>query len=152
MSKNDNESIRNYKVGYGKPPKEHQFKRKDHTEDHNKPTRRRKRTKKNQNKIDVSGLLSAPLLVKADGKSSKMDPFEIMLRKQAKGAVGGSLPAIKAVLSAAIKCELLYIPPIERTGGVLVVRVNVDDDYDSWVKLFGPDVPWDESLEGDEHG
>lgn len=148
MSENDNKPIRDYEVGYGKPPKEHRFKRKDHTEDPDKPTRRRKCTKEKRQKVDISKMLSAPIIIKANGKWSKMDPFEIMLRKQLKKAVGGSLPAIKAVLSAAIKCDLLHIPPMQRSGGVLIVPMKVGDDDESWKNLFGPDVP----SEGDEHG
>lgn len=151
MSKNGKKTEGDYEVGYGKPPKEHQFKRKDHAESRDKPGRARKRTKEEPKKVDLVKLLSASIPVKTNGKTRKMDPLEIMLRKQAKQAVSGSLPGIKAILAAAIEYDLLHVPPSERSGGVMIFSLNTEDDVAFWRDYFGPQAPALKSSEGGDN-
>ena len=59
-----------FKVGYTKPPKEHQFKPKNQT------AARRNRERQKENGPDVAALLDKPLKVKRGGKSVRMHPHE----------------------------------------------------------------------------
>ena len=75
-------------VGYGKPPKEHQFKPGQSGNIKGRPKSRK------SGLTDISGLLNEPVKVKAGGKVREMGPFEAGFRKLAKRAVDGDLRAI----------------------------------------------------------
>lgn len=114
-----------YEVGYGKPPKETQFKSK----------KKRGRSAKDS-KIDVSKLLSEPVPVNKNGVVTKMPAFEANLRAQVQEAIKRqSLPAILHVLGIAERYDLTKsAPERECTGGVLVVPGRTTRE--AWEGLF----------------
>ncbi len=126
-----------YEVGYGKPPKKHQF----------KPGRSgniggRQKSKKS-GLTDISKLLNEPVKVKAGGKVREMGPFEASLRKLAKRAVDGHLPSILKFVKI---CEEYggIAPPSAVTGGG-VVRAPKGVDFNEWFESVTEEVPIDEA-------
>lgn len=125
MTKRKKPPTGDYDVGYGKPPKDHQF----------KPKKSRTRSAKD-GKIDVSKLLSEPVPINKNGVVTKMPAFEANLRAQVRKAIQTqSLPAILYVLGIAERYDLTKpAPERECTGGVLVVPGRVTQE--AWEGLF----------------
>jgi hypothetical protein len=125
-----------YEVGYGKPPKERQFKPKSQSM-HNsgsKQAKGRKRTKGTTEKVNLAALLSEPVRVRKHEQVHKMDPFDVILRKQVEQAVKQrSQSAFKNIFDLAIKYELVAIPPPVRSGGVLSVALVTMEDLEFWL-------------------
>ena len=125
-----------YEVGYGKPPKKHQF----------KPGRSgniggRKKSKKS-GLTDISKLLNEPVKVKAGGKVREMGPFEAGLRKLAKRAVDKDL---RAILKFVKYCEEYgaFAPPLAVTGcGVIFAPKGVN--FHEWLESVTEEVTIDE--------
>jgi hypothetical protein len=85
-------SMKEYKVGYKKPPKEHQFKPKHQT------AARPNGGKRKENCPDVAGWLGKPLKVKRGGKSISMHPHEAAMISLGKRALTkGRAPRDEAV-------------------------------------------------------
>ena len=80
-----------YKVGYKKPPKEHQFKPK------HQPAARPDGGKRKENSPDVAGWLDKPLAVKRGGKTIRMHPHEAMMTSLGKRALKWRAPRDKGV-------------------------------------------------------
>src|SRR5438034_1261119 len=94
-------SMNEYKVGYKKPPKEHQFKPKHQT------AVRPKDGKRKENSPDVAGWLDKPLKVKRGGKSIRMHPHEAMMTSLGKRALSGEPRATKEFLKWCAIAELI---------------------------------------------
>ena len=124
-------------VGYGKPPKEHQFPK-------GKSGNIRGRPKSKKSGLtDVSGLLNEPVKVKAGGKVREMGPFEAGLRKLAKKAVDGNFPAIRKFVRI---CEEYgaFAPPLADTS-CGIVRAPKGVNFHEWLESVTEDVPIDEA-------
>ena len=123
-------------VGYGKPPKEHQFKPGQSGNLKGRPK------SKKSGLTDVSGLLNEPVKVKAGGKVREMGPFEAGLRKLAKRAVDKDL---RAILKFVKICEEsgAFAPPSAVTGGG-VVRAPKGVNFHEWLESVTEEVPIDE--------
>ncbi len=124
-------------VGYGKPPKEHQF----------KPGRSgnlkgRPKSKKS-GLTDISKLLNEPVKVKAGGKVREMGPFEAGLRKLAKRAVDKDL---RAILKFVRICEeyAVFAPPSANTS-CGVVHAPKGENFNEWLESVTEWVPIDEA-------
>ena len=120
-------------VGYGKPPKEHQFPK-------GKSGNLRGRPKSKKSGLtDISGLLNEPVKVKAGGKVREMAPFEASLRKLAKRAVDKDL---RAILKFVKICEEygVFAPPSAATGGG-VVRAPKGVNFYEWLESVTEEVP-----------
>lgn len=130
---------RTYEVGYGKPPKAHQFKSKNAEATNGKPKRSktRKRVKGEPLQVDLGAILRLPVSVTRQGRTEKMDPYEAVLRKQVEAAVkDGKLEAIKAVVDLATEWELIKPPPPAPTGGVLRYPIKCAADLDRYIEHF----------------
>jgi hypothetical protein len=125
-----------YEVGYGKPPKEHQF----------QPGRsgniRGRRRSKKSGSTDISELLNEPVKVTTGGKAQEMGSFEAGLRKLAKRAVDGHLPSILKFTKICEEYEILAPPPAATGGGVIFAPKGVD--YGEWLESVTELVPIDE--------
>ncbi|MCH8188201.1 MAG: hypothetical protein IIB66_05780 [Proteobacteria bacterium] len=122
-------------VGYGKPPKEHQFKPGQSGNIKGRPK------SKKSGLTDISGLLNEPVKVKAGGKVREMGPFEAGLWKLAKRAVDKDL---RAILKFVKICEEYgaFAPPSAVTGGG-VVRAPKGVNFHEWLESVTEEVPID---------
>jgi hypothetical protein len=145
MSHDEDPSKRRpYKVGYGKPPEEHQFKAKDRdpADTSPRPRKRRKGAADEPEQVDLARLLAEPVAVRTGGRVEKMDPFEGMLRKLVERAVKNrSVSAIKAVLDVAAEEDLLKISPPAAGGGVVLVPLKTAEDIARYQQYFFPADP-----------
>ena len=145
---------RSYKVGYGKPPEEHQFKAKDRdpADTSPRPHKRRKRAADEPEQVDLAPLLAEPVAVRKGGRVEWMEPFEAMLLKQVERAVKNcSVAAMKAVLDVAAEEDLLKTPPPAAGGGVLLVPLKTADDIARYNAYFYPPVDHGSSDPEDDH-
>ena len=122
-------------VGYGKPPKEHQFKPGQSGNIKGRPKSRK------SGLTDISGLLNEPVKVKAGGKVREMGPFEAGLWKLARRAVDKDL---RAILRFVKICEEYgaFAPPPAATGGG-VVRAPKGVNFYEWLESVTEEKPID---------
>lgn len=144
MSHDEDPSKRQpYKVGYGKPPEEHQFKAKDRDPANTspRPRKRRRRAADEPEQVDLARLLAEPVAVRKGGRVEWMDAFETMLRKQAEQAIKNrSVSAMKAVLDVAAEEDLLKISPPAAGGGVVLIPLKTAEDVARCHAIFYPPV------------
>ncbi len=122
-------------VGYGKPPKEHQF-----PKGTSGNLRGRPKSKKS-GLTDISGLLNEPVKVKAGGKVREMGPFEAGLRKLVKRAVDKDLGAILKFVKICEEYGVIAPPPAATGGGV--VRAPKGVNFREWLESVTEEVPID---------
>ncbi len=122
-------------VGYGKPPKERQFKPGQSGNLKGRPK------SKKSGLTDISGLLNEPVKVKAGGKVREMGPFEAGFRKLAKRAVDGDL---RAILKFVKYCEEYgaFAPPLADTS-CGIVRAPKGVNFHEWLESVTEEVPID---------
>jgi hypothetical protein len=145
---------RTYKVGYGKPPEEHQFKPKtrDHADGDAPKRKRRSRAADEPEQVDLARLLAEPVAVRKGGRVESMDPLEGMLRKQAERAVKNrSVAAMKAILDVAEEEDLLKTPPPAAGGGVVLIPLKTAEDVARYNAYFYPPVDHGSSDPEDDH-
>ena len=150
----DPSKSRPYKVGYGKPPEEHQFKAKDRdpADTSPRPRKRRKRAADEPEQVDLARLLAEPVAVRKGGRVERMDPFEGMLRKQVERAIKNrSVSAIKAVLDVAAEEDLLKISPPAAGGGVVLIPLKTAEDIARYQEYFFPADPAGSVKPEDDH-
>ncbi len=124
-------------VGYGKPPKEHQF-----PKGRSGNLRGRPKSKKS-GLTDISGLLNEPVKVKAGGKVREMGPFEAGLRKRAQRAVDKDLRAILKFVKICEEYGVIAAPPAATGGGV--VRAPKGVNFHEWLESVTEEKPIDEA-------
>ncbi len=122
-----------YEVGYGKPPKEHQFR-----PGRSGKIRGRPKSKKSDS-TDISDVLNKPIKVTVGGKAREMGPFEAGLRKLAKRAVDKDLRAILKFVKICEEYGGIASPPAVTGGGVIVAPKGVD--YREWLESVTELVP-----------
>lgn len=126
-----------FKVGYKKPPKEHQFKPKNQT------AARRNRERQKENGPDVAALLDKPLKVKRGGKSVRMHPHEAAMISLGKRALNGERRAAKEFLKQCDIAGLLAPQHVQQNGGVFTVpRGVVSSVARAMLETYGL-PPWD---------
>ena len=120
MSKNKKGKGGDYAVGYGKPPKEHQFQKGTSGNLKGPPTKR------NREQVDVAATLNEPLVVRNSGIRQKMPAFEVGVRRLVERALKHkNLPAILEFLELCESYGLMVPPPIEYGSGVLQLPKGV---------------------------
>ena len=122
-------------VGYGKPPKEHQFKPGQSGNIKGRPK------SKKSGLTDISGLLNEPVKVKAGGKVREMGPFEAGLWKLAKRAVDKDLRAILKFVKICEEYGVIAARPA--ATGASVVRAPKGVNFHEWLESVTEDVPID---------
>lgn len=134
----EDKSKGDYEVGFGKPPKEHQFKPKPRPDGSGGTTKsKRSKLAADKQKVDLLPLLNEPVPVKKNGKVRKMSAFEAALHKQVEQAVKHSSPAaIKAIIDLATKFDLFETPPSVNSGGVLIVPIRTHEDMDYLTECY----------------
>ena len=116
MTKNKdpkNEQVNSYDVGFGKPPRENQFK-KGHSGN------LRGRPRKTTESIDVVSVIEQPVSVKVSGTKRDMHPFEAGLRQLVRKALNDKKP--RAVIDLLKQFEahgLFKQPEVAQQGGVI---------------------------------
>ena len=134
MSKDKKGKGRDYDVGYGKPPKAHQFKKGSSGNPAGAPSKRKRRP------IDVAAILNEPLAVKTSGVRRKMPAFEVGVRRLIERALKqGNLPAILEIIALCESFRLLVPPQVEHAGGVVVAPKGVD--FQEWIESVTELVP-----------
>jgi hypothetical protein len=108
--------MKDYEVGYKRPPKEHQFKTKQSRKEHapEKPSRK-------EVELDLAGILDKPLRFKRAGKAVSMHPHEALLTSLGKRALKGEARAAKLFLKHCEAAGLLEPAAVEQTHGVFEI-------------------------------
>ncbi len=132
MSKDKKGKGVDYDVGYGKPPKAHQFPKGTSGNPAGAPSKRKP--------VDVAAILNEPLAVKASGVSQKMPAFEVGVRRLVeRGLKQKDLNAILEFLGLCESYRLLVPPPADHGGGVIVAPKGVD--FHEWIESNTELVP-----------
>ena len=127
----------NDEVGYGKPPKKHQFKKGQSGNPKGRPP------KTMPDAASVAASLDGDVSVKKGQANARMHAFEASVRKLVSKAVNdGDVQAAVEFLRLCDKYGVVTPAPEPVTGGVLTVPK--DWDWDEWMAMFhdfGP-PPW----------
>lgn len=126
----------NYGVGYGKPPKVHQFKKGKSGNPGGRPKR------KPPDAADFAAILNEPVRVRHKGKDKKIGSFEAYVRGLAKRA----LSDVRAAIEFLRLCDSYGVTPAVRktSRGCGVQVVPASWDQEEWKEMFdqhGP-PPW----------
>jgi hypothetical protein len=118
-------------VGYGRPPKEHQFKKSPGKTSDRPPARKKRGT------MDIAAVLDQPLTVKQGGTTRKMSAFEAGLRGLVKKALNDrDLRAMLEFLRLCQKHGIIEAPPAALAGGGGVLVIPKTWDYKAWSDLL----------------
>ena len=137
IDNDDGDKDDHYEVGYGKPPKQHQFSPSQSGNLKGRPK------KAKPDPIDVFAVLNESVSVKGAGVVRRMSPFEAGTRKLVSRAITSkNLDAILEFIRICEKYGIISPQPAPKFGGVLIVPKIWD--WDEWRKMFnthGP-PPW----------
>jgi hypothetical protein len=103
--------MKEYEVGYKRPPKEHQFKPKQSLKE-----RAKTKSSSKQVELDLAGILDKPLRFKRAGKAVSLHPHEALLTSLGKRALKGEARAAKLFLKHCGAAGLLEPAPVEQTS------------------------------------
>jgi hypothetical protein len=105
------------------------------------------RGRKKRDQIDVAAILTKPVKVSQNGRERRMAPYEIELRALVKKAVKeNSLNAIRTLIEVGLKHDVVKLPLLRCSGGVLVVHGRLTKE--SWAALF--EAPQHSNIENDK--
>lgn len=125
-----------YAVGFGRPPKEHRFKKGVSGNPRGRPRAKPAR------QADITALLEAPVKVKAGGRAKTMVPFEVTTRQLAKKALEGDVRAILKFIDLCEQYGLLAPPQPEDGGSVVFAPPGVN--FQEWFYRVTEEIPDDE--------
>ena len=137
MSKDKKSKGGDYDVGYGRPPKEHQFPNKTSGNLKGRPKSGK------SGSSDISALLNEPVKVKSGGKERHMSPFEAVFRQLAKRAVDGHLASNLKFIRICEESGVIAPPPAVTGGGVFTAPKGVN--FQEWLNRVTEEVPVDEA-------
>ncbi len=124
-------------VGYGRPPKQHQFKKGQS----GNPKGRPKKIITDQ--IQIAGLLEAPVTATVNGKKEKLQVFEVGQRKLAQRSIQERhLPSTIQLLKQAARLGLLQKP--RRPDEAPTMELPNDWDAKEWIAMVNQHglPPW----------
>jgi len=131
--------MNDYKVGYKKPPKEHQFKPKHQTAA--RPTG----GKRKEDSLDVASWIDKPLTMKRGGKLVRIHPHEAAMTSLGKRALTGEHRAAKEFLKQCEIAGMLTPQQLEKPGSVFAVPHGVDPGVAKvMLETYGL-PPWDKA-------
>jgi len=128
--------VTNYSVGYGKPPKEQQFK----STKTSKPKNQKKAKSKSP---DLEKILNATVSVKKQGRPAKVSTDEAAFYAVLKDAMEGKISAIAYLLSLAQQNGLLFVHRQELSPVIDIPRDIPGDAVNMLLKEKGR-PPWKE--------
>ncbi len=119
---------KNYEVGYGKPPKKHQFPKGKSGNPRGRPRR-----KKELGSLDISPLLDEAVTVTIRGQKRKITTFEANVRQLANNAFAGDITSIVQFFDLCKEFGVIKPPDAIRGGGVLLLPegISVEEWYES---------------------
>lgn len=107
--------------GYGRPPKQHQFKRGQSGNPRGRPRKSGRKPKPGE--IDIAGILNAEFTLQTAHGERKLGLFEIVCRGLAMRAINdGNLRAAILFVKRCETYKVIRTPPRRKTHGVLVYR------------------------------
>jgi hypothetical protein len=137
MTKDNSPPRRDYEVGYGKPPKQHQFK-KGQSGNPNGP-----KPKRQVEQVNVGATLSQPVMVKTNQGKKLLHPLEAMLENLVRRALEddhlGSLIEVLNIFERYGE----FAAPVEVTGGGVVVAPPGRNPHE-WLDEVAVFVPYEE--------
>lgn len=114
-----------YDVGYGKPPKTHQFQKGTSGNPRGRP-----RKKQDSELPEVTPILNEPVKVRSQGQEVEMSPAEVIVRKLIEQAVKDHhRPSLNKLIDDLIRYDLLPKAPEEQQGGVVYVSRSGFKEY-----------------------
>jgi hypothetical protein len=132
--------MKDYKVGYGKPPTATQFGKRP------QPTRSARSGRATETAAGVAAAINSPMTLMCDGKKVRMHPHEAMLHGLIKSGLQGRVRAIKEFFRECQKAGELQPPAAQQTGGVIFAPKGLPIELVSrLIRLAGP-PPWDVEL------
>lgn len=101
-------------------------------------TKRRKAKK--DRRIDLRGVIDAPIKVKQDGEVRSVHPHEVILRQHLRKALSKlSIPSIKFLIGEAEKYKVIKPPPPPPGGGVFIVPKGLPEDIEREIFDYRPE-------------
>jgi hypothetical protein len=105
-------------VGYGRPPKQHQFKKGQSGNPRGRPKKSGRKPKPGE--IDIAGILNGERTIRTAQGEQKMSGFEILCRAEVMYALKGD---VRAAIRFFKRCEahdVIWTPPRRKTHGVII--------------------------------
>lgn len=135
---NDKPVGRDYVVGYGRPPREHQFKPNDGRSRQARPDRKNRSASE-----DAAALLDKPLNVNRKGKRAKIHPHEAQMLSLAKQVFAGQTSAMREFLIECKHAGLLEGAQLVRLSNVVVIPDGVNRGILNVLLTQYGRPPWD---------
>ena len=129
--------MKEYTVGRGRPPKEHQFKPGHSGNPGGRPRKR--------GNSDALSILDEPVTIVQDGTVRTLSPREVTLRRMLKKAIGDDVLSAIIYLLDTFDRHGLLAPPPETAGGVLTLPCSMPLSMAvTMAERFGA-PPWNEA-------
>jgi hypothetical protein len=113
MHDNDNDG-----VGFGRPPKQHQFKKGQSGNPRGRPKKSGRRPKPGE--IDIAGILNGDRTVRTAQGEKRMSGFEILCRAEVMYALKGDVRAAIRFIKRCETHDVISTPPRRKTHGVII--------------------------------
>jgi hypothetical protein len=131
-----------HKVGYGRPPAQHQFRK-------GGPSPNPKGRPKKEGRVNVARLLREPITVTLNGEKKAIDPFEAQLQSLAKLAAAGNMASAKEFL---LHCQHAGLFEVHEEEDDHQYQLVIPKDWDTkeWHAMYdrhGP-PPWPGERDG----